>query len=190
MSPSSPSTRPLTSLDHLTLRNHKSLRRMTPVPIARKKPVAPTPRRARKAWQRKVSAPKVNPKDPNKPPMRRRKNASMNALKDIRHFQRTIELLIPRLPFARLARKCANSYLGQGIRFKAAALQDIQELAESQLTTWFECLNHLAVHGGRVTIQKKDADCFGRLRHTGQSLTQNFAMPSVADALSCYAGRS
>lgn len=85
------------------------------------------------------------------------------------HSLGTIELLIPRsrLPFACLAREIANSYSGQGIRFKAAALRDIQKLAESHLTTWFECLNHWAVHGKRrVTSQKKDAECFSRFRHT------------------------
>lgn len=60
-----------------------------------------------------------------------------------------------------------NIYLGQGIRFVAETLRDIQQLAESQITTWIECLNHLAVDGKRVKVQKKDADCFSRLRHFG-----------------------
>lgn len=85
-----------------------------------------------------------------------------NISKDVSDYQKA-ELLIPRLPFTRPIREIAGSYSGQGIWFKEDALKGIQELAESQVTTWFECLNHLAIHGKRVTIQRKDAAWFARI---------------------------
>ena len=49
------------------------------------------------------------------------------ALKEIRRYQKTTELLIKRLPFQRLVREIADKYWnGRGLRFQMAALNALQ----------------------------------------------------------------
>lgn len=77
------------------------------------------------------------------------------ALREIRRYQRSTELLCRKLPFARLVREIAQDYR-INLRFQAAAIMALQEAAEAFLVQWFEDLNHSCIHGKRVTILPKD----------------------------------
>ena len=59
------------------------------------------------------------------------------ALREIRRYQKSIELLIPKFPFQRLVREIAND-LKKDLRFQAGALGALQEAAEAFLVSEFE----------------------------------------------------
>src|SRR6185436_4245531 len=58
------------------------------------------------------------------------------ALREIRKFQNSTELLIRKLPFQRLVREIAGD-LKSDLRFQSAALMALQEAAEAYLTGLF-----------------------------------------------------
>jgi histone H3 len=64
------------------------------------------------------------------------------ALREIKRYQKSTELLIRKLPFQRLVREVANEGRSSNdvnfLRFNAAALVALQEAAESFLTGFFE----------------------------------------------------
>lgn len=86
------------------------------------------------------------------------------ALREIRKYQRTTELLIRRAPFQRLVREICLSYGHNDIRFKVDALLAIQEACESYLIGIFEDTQLCAIHGKRVTIMPKDIQLARRIR--------------------------
>lgn len=91
------------------------------------------------------------------------------ALRDIRRYQKSTELLIRKLPFQRLCREIAETYagsraFGEGIRFQSSALAALQEAAEAYLVGLFEDTNLCAIHAKRVTIQPKDMQLSRRIR--------------------------
>ena len=77
------------------------------------------------------------------------------ALREIRRYQRSSELLIRRMPFQKLVREIAqvhNPYL----RFQSGATLALQESAEAYLVGLLEDSNLCAIHAKRVTIMPKD----------------------------------
>ncbi|MCJ1413319.1 hypothetical protein MMC19_007424 [Ptychographa xylographoides] len=67
-----------------------------------------------------------------------RKKAGINALRQIRRYQKSVELLIPKRPFQRLARDITLVLQHDGIRFQASALMALQEAAEAFLVISLE----------------------------------------------------
>ncbi|MEW5317126.1 MAG: hypothetical protein WDW38_008453 [Sanguina aurantia] len=81
------------------------------------------------------------------------------ALREIRKYQKTTELLIRRAPFCRLVREVANKFSQDqevGMRFRPAAVMALQEAAEAFLVVVMENANLCAIHAKRVTIMPKD----------------------------------
>lgn len=60
------------------------------------------------------------------------------ALREIRHLQRTTNLLLRKLPFARLVRELQTPFTKQPFRWQAEALLALQEAAEAHLVRLFE----------------------------------------------------
>jgi histone H3 len=85
------------------------------------------------------------------------------ALREIRQYQKTTELLIRRLPFQRLVREVAQDFKPD-LKFQSVALQALQEAAEAYLVSLFEDTNLCAIHAKRVTIMVKDMQLARRLR--------------------------
>ena len=85
------------------------------------------------------------------------------ALKDIRHFQKSTALLIRKLPFQRLVREIAQDFKTD-LRFQAAAISCLQEAAKAYLVGLFEDTNLCAIHAKRVTIMPKDIQLARRIR--------------------------
>ena len=77
------------------------------------------------------------------------------ALREIRRYQKSAELLIRKLPFQRLVREIAQEYKSD-LRFQASAIAALQESAEAYLVSLFEDTNLCAIHAKRVTIMIKD----------------------------------
>ncbi len=85
------------------------------------------------------------------------------ALREIRRYQKSSELLIRRLPFQRLVREIAGNFKSD-LRFQSTALLALQEAAEAYLTSLFEDTNMCAIHARRVTIFPKDMQLARRIR--------------------------
>ena len=96
-----------------------------------------------------------------KKPMRYRPGTV--ALREIRHYQSTTELLIRKLPFSRLVREIAQDFK-TNLRFQAQAIGALQEAAEAYLIGLFEDTNLCAIHAKRVTIMSKDIQLARRIR--------------------------
>ena len=92
------------------------------------------------------------------------------ALKQIRQYQKSTELLIRKLPFQRLVREIASdsevilSPLCGKVRFQSAAIMALQEASEAYLVGLFEDSNLCAIHAKQVTIMPKDIQLARRIR--------------------------
>jgi len=85
------------------------------------------------------------------------------ALREIRKYQKSTELLIRKLPFQRLVREIAQDYKTD-LRFQSSAVLALQEAAEAYLVGLFEDTNLCAIHAKRVTIMPKDIQLARRIR--------------------------
>ena len=85
------------------------------------------------------------------------------ALREIRRFQKSTELLIRKLPFQRLVREIANETKSD-LRFQSSAVLALQEAAEAYMVGLFEDTNLCAIHAKRVTIMPKDMQLARRIR--------------------------
>ncbi|TFY83746.1 hypothetical protein EWM64_g285 [Hericium alpestre] len=85
------------------------------------------------------------------------------ALREIRKYQKSSDLLIRKLPFQRLVREISQDFKTD-IRFQSAALLALQEASEAYLVSMFEDTLLAALHAKRVTIQPKDMALARRLR--------------------------
>ena len=77
------------------------------------------------------------------------------ALREIRRYQKSLELLIRRMPFQRLVREIAQVH-NPYVHFQSGAILALQESAEAYLVGLFEDSNLCAIHAKRVTIMPKD----------------------------------
>ena len=85
------------------------------------------------------------------------------ALREIRKFQKSTELLLRKLPFQRLVREIAQEYKSD-LRFQSQAVLALQEAAEAYMVGLFEDTNLCAIHAKRVTIMPKDIQLARRIR--------------------------
>jgi histone H3 len=85
------------------------------------------------------------------------------ALREIRKYQKTTDLLIRKLPFQRLVREIAQDFKSD-LRFQSAAVLALQEASEAYLVGLFEDTNLCAIHAKRVTIMPKDIQLARRIR--------------------------
>ena len=85
------------------------------------------------------------------------------ALREIRRYQKSCEMLILRTPFGRLVREIALD-IHPKIRFQSPALLAIQEAAEAFLVRLFQDAQLCAIHARRVTLMPKDLQLARRIR--------------------------
>ncbi|CAB9509068.1 Histone H3 [Seminavis robusta] len=85
------------------------------------------------------------------------------AIREIRRYQRSTDLLIRKLPFQRLVREIAQD-IKSDLRFQESAVLALQEASEAYLVGLFEDTNLCAIHAKRVTIMPKDMQLARRIR--------------------------
>jgi len=85
------------------------------------------------------------------------------ALREIRRYQKSTELLIRKLPFQRLVREIAQDFKTD-LRFQSSAVMALQEASKAYLVGLFEDTNLCAIHAKRVTIMPKDIQLARRIR--------------------------
>lgn len=85
------------------------------------------------------------------------------ALREIRKYQTSTELLLRKLPFQRLVRELTQT-IRNDVRFQGSAMLALQEAAEAYLVGLMEDSNLCAIHAKRVTIMPKDLQLARRIR--------------------------
>ena len=85
------------------------------------------------------------------------------ALREIRRYQKSTELLIRELPFQRLVREIAQDFKTD-LRFQSSAVVALQEASGAYLVGLFEDTTLCAIHAKRVTIMPKDVQLAHRIR--------------------------
>ena len=93
------------------------------------------------------------------PPRRHRYRPGTVALREIRRYQKSTDLLIRKLPFQRLVREIAQDtklFNKETARWCGAALLALHETAEAYLVRYLEDSQLAAIHAKRVTIMPKD----------------------------------
>ena len=85
------------------------------------------------------------------------------ALRQIRKYQKSTELLIHKAPFQRLVREITQVHKAD-LHFQSSALGASQEASEAYLVGLFEDSNLCAIHAKRVTIMPKDIQLTRRIR--------------------------
>ncbi|KAL6242677.1 centromeric DNA-binding histone H3-like protein cse4 [Rhinocladiella similis] len=112
--------------------------------------------------------PRAQPGDPVPTKRPHRYKPGTIALREIRRYQQSTDLLILKLPFARLVREIAIDLLparaAQELRWQSQAIQALQEASEAFLVHLFEDTNLCAIHAKRVTIMQKDIQLARRIR--------------------------
>ena len=126
----------------------------------RKPPPAKTPSKKTKGVSKipktkgkKLPAAQQGQKGQQKKPHRYRPGTV--ALREIRRYQKSTELLIRKLPFQRLVREIAQDLGKINIRFQSGAIMALQEASEAYLVGLLEDSNLCAVHAKRVTIMPR-----------------------------------
>ena len=94
---------------------------------------------------------------------KRRWHAGTVALRQVRKFQKSTNLLLRKAPFQRLVRELAGNYK-DGLRFASSAVLALQEATESYIVSVLSDTNLAAIHAKRVTIMPRDLHLARRLR--------------------------
>jgi histone H3/H4 len=87
----------------------------------------------------------------------------IKALKEIRKFQKSTDLLIHRLPFARLVKEITLNFR-YSFQWQSMALEAIQYASEDYIIGLMEDANLSALHAKRVTVMPKDIKLAKRIR--------------------------
>jgi histone H3 len=85
------------------------------------------------------------------------------AMREIRRYQKSTDLLLKKAPFQRLVREVAQDFKTD-LRFQSSAVMALQEASEAYLVGLFEDTNLCAIHARRVTIMPKDMQLARRIR--------------------------
>ncbi len=86
------------------------------------------------------------------------------ALREIRKYQKTTNLLLRKLPFSRLVREVSQGFRSD-IRWQASAMQGIQEITEAFIIGLLQNANLGCIHAKRVTCMPKDVDLAHRIKY-------------------------
>ena len=115
----------------------------------------------RKALATKATQKALENKQKEKKPHRYRPGTV--ALREIRRYQKSTDLLLRKMPFQRLVREVAQDFKCD-LRFQQSAILALQEASEAYLVGLFEDTNLCAIHAKRVTIFPKDIQLARRIR--------------------------
>lgn len=94
----------------------------------------------------------------------RKTKPGIAAIREIKLYQKTGDLLIKKLPFQRLVREILQQqYPGKDYRVASSAVGALQEMTEAHLVGLFADTNLCAIHAKRVTIMPKDIELARRI---------------------------
>nr|UXY87982.1 centromeric histone-3 like protein [Cryptomonas curvata] len=93
----------------------------------------------------------------------KRYRSGSKALTEIRKFQKSTDLLIHRLPFARLVKETTLKF-HHALQWQSIAIEAVQHACEDYIIGLMEDANLSAIHAKRVTIMPKDIHLAQRIR--------------------------
>nr|XP_060616251.1 histone H3-like centromeric protein A [Anolis sagrei ordinatus] len=131
-----------------------------------------SPRRGQSPRQSPHRSRRQQPAAEGRAPRRRRRyRPGQLAMIQIRKFQKSTNLLIPKLPFGRVVREiCLDFTRGLDMHWQAMALLALQEAAEAFLVHLMEDAHLCAIHAKRVTLFPKDIQLARRIRGIQEGL--------------------
>ncbi|GJJ07557.1 hypothetical protein Clacol_001759 [Clathrus columnatus] len=143
--------------------------------ISRTAPTAPSTsqKQKQKQKQRDQEEERDDEQEDQQPPQKRKKRFRPGtvALREIRKYQKSTDLLIRKLPFSRVVREVAmnmitdeQEYGDSGLRWQSSAILALQEATEAYLVHLFEDANLCAIHAKRVTLMQRDIQLARRIR--------------------------
>uniref|UniRef100_A0A3B4FFK0 Histone H3.3-like n=1 Tax=Pundamilia nyererei TaxID=303518 RepID=A0A3B4FFK0_9CICH len=121
-------------------------------------------RRKGKTPQRRPQVPAQRTSNPPVSPKKRKFRPGTRALKEIRKYQKSTDLLLRKAPFARLVHEVCQSFSRERLRWQVYALLALQEAAEAFLVLIFSDANLCAIHAKRVTVFPRDIQLARRIR--------------------------
>ncbi|KAI9008137.1 histone-fold-containing protein [Gaertneriomyces semiglobifer] len=113
---------------------------------------------------------RTNLRGARNPPKPHRYRPGTVALREIRKYQKSTNLLLRKLPFARLVKEVSADLStmeytgGQPPRWQSTAVLALQEASEAFMVHLFEDANLCAIHAKRVTVMQKDIQLARRIR--------------------------
>ena len=90
------------------------------------------------------------------------------ALREIRRYQRSTDLIIQKAPFQRLVRQILVK-IKKDMRIQSTGVLALQEVSEAFLIELFEDANLCTLHAKRVTLMVKDLHLAQRIRGGGRA---------------------
>jgi len=136
---------------------HPTTRKSTAPPVEPQKTPKTTPRSKKKSKHPRRSGGLETPG-------RRRYRPGTRALMEIRKFQKSTHLLIPKLPFSRVIREICTKICTRDMRFQFAAIMALQEAVEAYLVTLYEDTVLCAIHAKRKTVMPTDMQLARKIR--------------------------
>jgi histone H3 len=85
------------------------------------------------------------------------------ALREIRKFKKSTDLLIRKLPFQRLVREICQG-LGKDLKFQSTTILALQEVSKAYLINLFQWTNLAPIHAKWVTSMINDMQLARRIR--------------------------
>lgn len=136
--------------------------------IARKAPVHSSIRPGKGKGKGVHVSGKLSSLAPGKKKPRRFRPGTL-ALREIRKYQKTTDLLFKKAPFCRIVKHVADEFASgtsfpSGVRFQAGAIGALQEGAEAYLVSLYQDTNLECIHRKRQTIAPKDLQLARRIR--------------------------
>ncbi|XP_014515728.1 histone H3-like centromeric protein cnp1 [Vigna radiata var. radiata] len=99
---------------------------------------------------------------------KKRSKPGAAALREIRRFQKSCELLIPAAPFIRCVKQITHQFSTEVTRWTPEAVVALQEAAEECLVHLFQDGMLCAIHARRITLMTKDIQLARRLGGIGR----------------------
>jgi len=97
---------------------------------------------------------------------RKRFKPGQGALREIRKYQMSTDLLLRKLPFSRLVREITEKMTPVPIRFQGLAMECLQTAVETFIIQLFEDAYMCTLHAKRVTLFPKDIQLAMRIRRS------------------------
>ena len=119
----------------------------------------------KRAKLKQVSKTNADKLQTEKVPIKHRYKPGTVALREIRRYQKSTNLLIPKTSFQRYVREIAQKEPAtKNYRWQSLALLALQEAAENYTVGLLEDAQMCAIHGKRITIQARDILLARRIR--------------------------
>ncbi|XP_066437142.1 histone H3-like centromeric protein A isoform X2 [Eleutherodactylus coqui] len=138
-------------------------------------------RKSKNPKRRSAAAPQAPPQSPQRrqearddkgegggerePPRRQRHRPGAKALTEIRKYQKSTKLLLPKAPFARAVRQvCMKHTCGVPYLWQSQAIMALQEASEAYLVMLLQDANLCSIHAKRATLFPVDMQLAQKIR--------------------------